>query len=791
MTDTQSGKPSGSGPLAGIQVLDLADERGIYGSKLLADLGADVVRLEPLEGDPLRRRGPFAGAESLYFAFMASNRRTVRLTDSSDTDLMQKLLANADIVLVCDGHPGLEQVDAEPAHSGQIWIDISSFGPAGPWADFVAPDLVAGALGGAVATTGDAQTTPLKTFGELNFMVSGIYAAIAALSGLANVRAGGAGQRAHVSVHESIASCLEQVFMFYWYHEVLEREPVLPRRGPTHWSDAFTVMNGQNGSIMITPTPDFDRQLAWLVEEDAHGDLFEEQYQGPENLRALIGRTMQLLAEWVATRDVEELFFAAQERHIPYGWVQPLARLAENPQLNDRAWFVDYAVDGRTVKGPGAPYHFSKSPWRMAAREEDAQVDWHAPTVQAGSAVRSRPLAGLKVLDFSHVLAGPFATRVLGDMGADVIKVNSESRALTSNAPEHPYYIMWNRNKRALALNMADPEGQALCRRLAEQADVVIDNFSVGVLDRWGVGYDTVSAVNEKVIYVQMSGMGDGGSWSNFVTYAPTIHALAGLTSLTGVPGREDVGIGYSYNDHMSGLHGAVAILAALEARYHSGQGQRVDISQFEIGANFAGPSILDFFANDTAATATGNKLPYDVAAPHGVYQCAPLDAPTLEAQRWVAIACMDDVHWQSLKNLLGNPAWAASTELDTAAGRVAHADEIDAQLAAWTAGQEDYAVMAACQAAGVPAGVVQNGIDLNELDPQLARRNFARQIADVHPDIGQTWADILPIDFADTPCEDYTRVRALGEDNAAVLADWLDMDAATTQDLEQRGVLK
>ena len=126
----------------------------------------------------------------------------------------------------------------------------------------------------------------------------------------------------------------------------------------------------------------------------------------------------------------------------------------------------------------------------------------------------SRPLDGLRILDFSHVLAGPFATRVMADMGADVVKINSESRAVTSNNPDHPYYIMWNRNKRALALNMAEPDARDLCRELAQQADVVIDNFSVGVLDRWGVGYDTVSETNPGVIYAQMSGMGDRGPWS-------------------------------------------------------------------------------------------------------------------------------------------------------------------------------------------------------------------------------------------------------------------------------------
>jgi benzylsuccinate CoA-transferase BbsF subunit len=159
-------------------------------------------------------------------------------------------------------------------------------------------------------------------------------------------------------------------------------------------------------------------------------------------------------------------------------------------------------------------------------------------------------------------------------MGADVVKVNSAARP--GNTPASAYYVMWNRNKRSLSLDMSRDDAKALCRRLCERADIVIDNFSAGVLDRWGVGYQSVRQANPGAIYVAMSGMGERGPWSNFVTYAPTVHALAGITALVGVPGREDIGIGFSYNDHLSGLHGAVAVLAALEARRRTGSGQRV-----------------------------------------------------------------------------------------------------------------------------------------------------------------------------------------------------------------------
>ncbi len=401
----------------------------------------------------------------------------------------------------------------------------------------------------------------------------------------------------------------------------------------------------------------------------------------------------------------------------------------------------------------------------------------------------SRPLEGLKILDFTHVLAGPFGTRVLGDLGADVVKVNSASRGGV-NAPESPYYIMWNRNKRALSLDMSNEAGQQIALDLAVKADVVIDNFSVGVLDRWGLGYERVQETNPGVIYVQMSGMGDNGPWSDFVTYAPTIHAVCGLTHLTGVPGREDIGVGYSYNDHQSGLHGTVAVLAALVARRRTGRGQRVDMSQFEVGANFCGPALLDYLANGVAARSCANKLPYDQAAPHNVYRCAPAETESVADERWLAIACMTDEHWRNLRVAMGDPDWAQDTSLKNVEGRIANEALIDQNIAGWLADKDDYEMMDLLQKAGVPAGVVQNGADLQERDPQFELSDYLIELDDPLPVIGPTFADRLPIRFSRTPCNEYTRVRTLGEDNEAVLRDWLGSSDDEIQQATERGAL-
>ncbi len=362
------------GPLRAVRIVDLTDERGIYGAKLLADLGADVVRPEPPEGDPLRRRGPhleeaLGGPTSLWHVFFASSRRffSVDLDTEAGNAQLDALIDRAHVVLCCAGAFGAEseRLDAALSRRPQlVVVEVSSFGKEGPWRDYLAPHIVAGALGGAVAPTGDVDTPPLNVFGDLNFMVSGVYVALAALGALHHARERGTGQRAHVPVHECIASCLEQVLMWYWYHDRLPmaKGPVLERRGSLHWTNAFQTMRGRDGCIFVTGAPNRDAQLAWLIEEGAAGDLWDPKYQDPENREEYTAVLMQCLREWVATREVGPLFLEAQSRGMAYGAAVPIERTADNPHLAARNWWTDYLP---TVRGPGTPYHFSDTPWRI------------------------------------------------------------------------------------------------------------------------------------------------------------------------------------------------------------------------------------------------------------------------------------------------------------------------------------------------------------------------------------------------------------------------------------------
>lgn len=384
---TEQAQDPATGPLHGVRVLDLSDDRAIYGGKLLADFGAETIRLEPPDGDPLRAKGPHhsqTGA-SLWHAFFASSRRFIRA--ESETDAITALAAEADIILDTGriAAAGLDRDALLRRSPALVIVDVSSFGPDGPWAGYQAPGLVAEALGGVVSTCGDDDTFPLRLFGDQYAFVAGVYAAVSALAALRHARETGQGQVVTVSVHEALSSVLEHVLMWAWYHEILPfaQGPYLERRGSLHWSNAYQVMQAQGGSIMVTPTPDFQKQLAWLAEEGVHEDLFDEKYADPANLPLLIERSMQILRKWVADKDVEPFFHEAQSRHHPYGWVMAIPELAANPQLQARDWWAAYDAGGAQVQGPGPPFHMSNAAWSASREQADTDTAESEPVSAA------------------------------------------------------------------------------------------------------------------------------------------------------------------------------------------------------------------------------------------------------------------------------------------------------------------------------------------------------------------------------------------------------------------------
>ncbi len=299
---------------------------------------------------------------------------------------------------------------------------------------------------------------------------------------------------------------------------------------------------------------------------------------------------------------------------------------------------------------------------------------------EAKSVVRENALEGVRVIDFSWIVAGPQCTRILADFGADVIKIENYSNmdyiraSGGADSPNRsPLFNTLNRNKRSLTLNVMHPRGMELLKTLIKKSDVIVENFSSRVLEKWGLGYEEQKKLNPGIIYCSMSGFGHSGRDRDFVTWGPTAQALSGLTYMSGLPGEESAGWGFSYMDHTGGFYGTIAIMMALLHRNKTGEGQHLDLSQVEAGIGLTGTSVLDYTVNNRPfrrdGMPPGNRAPEREIAPHNSYPCRGED-------RWCVIAVTNDDEWDSLVNILGNPAWANDERFATMASRFANQND-------------------------------------------------------------------------------------------------------------------
>jgi benzylsuccinate CoA-transferase BbsF subunit len=313
-------------------------------------------------------------------------------------------------------------------------------------------------------------------------------------------------------------------------------------------------------------------------------------------------------------------------------------------------------------------------------------------------------LNNIRILDFTWALAGPYATRLLADFGAEVIKVQSPLMKVEADAFTRGYYDTWNRNKLGITLNLNKPEGVALAKRLVAISDAVVENFTPRVMSNWGLGYKNLRKIKPDIIMVSMSVMGQK---SNYSGYGPTVHALSGMTWLTSFPGQPPLGPGFSYADHVAGLYASMKLLEALEAREKTGGGQYIDISEVDI--------MKTMFQNDKDQKPTGNKSP--IITLHNVYRCKG-------KIRWCAITVFTEEEWRGLKQAMGNPSWVEDKKFAILSGRLKNRDELDNLITAWTQLHTAEEVMSLLQKNGVSAGVVQDAAGLVK-DPQLKKRGF------------------------------------------------------------------
>ncbi len=406
------------------------------------------------------------------------------------------------------------------------------------------------------------------------------------------------------------------------------------------------------------------------------------------------------------------------------------------------------------------------------------------------------PLTGIRVCDLTWIIAGPTATRTLADFGAEVIRVEHAQSADSVRAGrpivgERPtlnnsgFFNYFNRNKKSMFLNARHPMGMELLHRLIAKSDVVIENFSSGVMESWGLDYPQLKEIREDIIYCSISGFGHSGRDKAFTTWGPTAQALSGLTFMSGLPGKPPAGWGYSYMDHTAGYSAAIAIMAALHHRNLTGEGQHVDISQVEAGIVLGGPAVLDRTVNGRSwrrdGMPPGNHAWEPAVAPHNTYACAGDD-------RWIAIAVMNDGEWQALVRAMEEPEWAADPRFATNAGRLASQDELDTRIEAWTTEFDDYELMEMLQAAGVRAGVCQKPSDRFERDPQFKARDWWHVLP--HAELGDCEYDGVAPRLSVTPGVLRTASPLIGEHTHEVLREVLGLSDEEIAEQEAMGVL-
>ena len=388
-------------------------------------------------------------------------------------------------------------------------------------------------------------------------------------------------------------------------------------------------------------------------------------------------------------------------------------------------------------------------------------------------------LQSLRVVDFTWVLAGPYATRILADFGAQVIKIQSKTVAKDADTNLDGYFNTWNRNKLGITLNLNKPKGIDIVKKLVYLSDVVVENFSPRVMNNWGLGYDVLSRDNQGLIMLSMSGMGHTGIWKDHVAFGPTIQALSGLTKLTGFQGQPPVGVGYSYADHVAGLTAALAVIEALEYRRRTGKGQYIDLSELESMAALLGVTLLNCNVNQDTCDMVGNRSLSRQAAPHNVYRCAGDD-------RWCAVCVFTEEEWQAFCRVIGDPSWIKEERFSNLSNRMEHVDDLDRLVEEWTSMHTAEEVMTLLQQSGVPAGVVQDAKGLRK-DPQLNSRGFYAKAE--HPVLGTVLFDGNPIKLSATPPQFDNPAPLLGQHNEYVYSELLGMSAEEIESYKQEGV--
>jgi len=788
----------GAGPLAHIRVVELTDLRGAFAGRLLADLGADVIKVEPPGGDPGRLRPPFVDDRpgphrSLPFLFRNANKRGATI-DLHDADGWHRFLALCDAadVLIENLGPegerrhGLAPAEVRERHPRLVHVAIADFGLDGPRASWRLEPLPAFASSGALFACGFPDRPPCTLPGYLAHDCAATFAVVGALAALLDRTRTGMGQTVEVSVQEAAINGLHP-----WaipLADYARRYPILPVAPPRNADGAYQVIEVADGFVRVLPGS--PRQWRGFVELLGN----PEALAGPEWLipifRLANADVCRIIArEALRERTKADVIAAARRLDVPLVPVNTPEQFVTEEQTLHRVFFqrTGFQGLGDAPVAPG-PFNFSATPTQLrrptpAPGEDDRTGFGARPPEPASGGAPGPPLAGVRVVDLGVGVAVPEAGWLLAELGAEVVKIESRAnldflRRVTIEPDQPDRSMQFNDSSRghlSVTLDLRTERGRDLALRLCAAADVVLENNRGGVAPRWGLDYADVRALRPDIIYYASQAFGRGGPLGEASAYGPLNSAFSGVTWLWNHPDPPyPAGCSLNHPDHIAAKLAAAVVLAALEHRRRTGEGQLIELSQAEAAAFYIGEVYLEEACTGRRAQQRGNAVEW--ACPHGVF-------PSAGDDRWVAIAVAGDDAWERCARVLGlpvEPAWA------TLAGRLAARATVEEAVATWTRTRSADEAASTLQAAGVSAMAVVNGSELRDDEHLAARRAL---VTLHHPEMGEQRHSGNAVRLSRTSLATPRPAPLLGEHSREVLARWLGVDERAVAELVADGV--
>ncbi|MCK1583955.1 CoA transferase [Bradyrhizobium sp. 168] len=788
------------GVLSRLRIIEIGSSAATsYCARLFADFGADVKKVEPPPGDPLRRSAPFTPrGQSAWFAFLNFNKSSIIL-DGADPHTGEELTALVeDCDILVDGRD-VDAADCPPIdisairqrHAGLVYLEASWFGREGPYAGFAATDSTVRALAGLIKLVGPIGGRPLHAPDFQAGILAGLWGFIAAASSVVAQMQSGAGRSWSLSIFESNLTVSEFHIAEASVCGNVMRRMGLNRFWPGGPGGIYETKKGWLGVTTHTPAQwqAFCDMLGLSeLRDDPALALAEDRLLHMESIERLFTPRLK-------TRTAHKWFTEGLKRKIPIVPVPEIPDLLLDTEKKVRGAIVPVVFGEEEGFTAGSMQRLTLTPPRRGGRvpapgEQQPFANARRP-VTASSGIGGLPLQGVRVIDFSMGWAGPLCTRTLADLGADVIKIEAmqhpdwwrgvDRRAAYVDAKMYEKaarFSIMNRNKRGITLDLKRPKGLAIAKQLLVGADIVVSNYSVDVLPRLGLSYDVLKILNPRLIMMSMSSFGADSIRRNCRAYGSTLEQGSGLPSVVGSPEGPPSMSHTAFGDPVGGLNGCAAVLVALLHARNTGQGQFIDLAQIECMMAFAAPWIIVNSIDGLSPTRYGNRHPQFV--PHGSFRCAGED-------NWITIAAIDADMWQRLALLIGRTDWAMDESLRSGEVRRSIEHLIETEIEAWTAARDADQAMSELQTARVAAGVARLPIDLLN-DRHLSSRAFFQEVERVF--IGAHLQPSMPIREGVRPYPIRTAAPTLGQHNREILSALLGISDAEIAQLASESII-